>query len=129
MRVAISKVPGVESVDVSLERAMTDIRLTTGNAVTIAQLRQIIKSNGFNAREATVTALGVLSTERGEPTVSVDGTAMTWVLTRDAARPDAFEEARRLASSKPAVEVKGTLAAPSTDIDTPRLTLHSIAAR
>jgi copper chaperone CopZ len=65
VRVAIRKLPGVESVDVSLERATADIRLRAGNAITLAQLRQIIKNNGFASKEAIVTVIGNLI-ERGE---------------------------------------------------------------
>ena len=61
----MKKLPGVESVDVSLEKAMTHLELKPGNDVTLAQLRDIIKSRGFNAREAQVTAVGRLF-EKGE---------------------------------------------------------------
>jgi hypothetical protein len=54
----MKKVSGVESVEVSLEKAMTDIRLAPGNTVTLTQVRNILRSSGFNAREATVTAAG-----------------------------------------------------------------------
>jgi len=54
VRVAIKKVPGVESVDVSLERAVTDIHFKPGNDVTLAQVRGILERSGFNGREASV---------------------------------------------------------------------------
>ena len=43
MRVAIRKLPGVESVDVSLERGAAEIRLRSDNRVTVPQLRKIIR--------------------------------------------------------------------------------------
>ena len=66
VRVAIKKVPGVESVDVSLERAVTDIHLKPGNEVTLAQVRGILERSGFNGREATVTAVGRLFEKDGQ---------------------------------------------------------------
>jgi hypothetical protein len=42
--------PGVESVNVSLEHASADLRLRAGDAITLPQLRSIIKNNGFTRR-------------------------------------------------------------------------------
>lgn len=60
MRVAVRKLDGVESVDVSLERASVTIGLRPGNRITLPQLRQIIRNNGFSAKDATVTAIGTV---------------------------------------------------------------------
>ena len=93
------KLPGVESVDVSLERATTDVRLKPGNTVTLAQLRQIIKSNGFNAREAEVTVDGTLAQRSGAVVLEVTGTGTSLAL------ENAQELAKRASGS--AVKVTG----------------------
>jgi copper chaperone CopZ len=56
--VAVRKLQGVESVEVSLQRAVADIKLRPGNTITLEQIRQLIKSNGFVSKEAVVTAIG-----------------------------------------------------------------------
>ncbi|HEU4889981.1 MAG TPA: hypothetical protein VFT47_00430 [Vicinamibacterales bacterium] len=55
-----AELDGVESVDVSLERASVMIGLRPGNRITLPQLRQIIRNNGFSAKDATVTAIGTV---------------------------------------------------------------------
>jgi hypothetical protein len=54
----MQKVDGVQSVRVSLNDGLTILDLKPENAVTLGKLRQIIKSNGFIAKEATVLARG-----------------------------------------------------------------------
>ena len=55
---AVKKVEGVESVDLVPEKGTAVIRLKADNKVTLAQLRRIIKSVGYDAKDATVTARG-----------------------------------------------------------------------
>ena len=71
--VAVKKLEGVESVEVSLTRAVADIRLREGNRVSIAQLRQLVKNNGFTARESTVTAVGTATGPNGARAFEVSG--------------------------------------------------------
>ena len=54
------KLPGVESADVSLDKASADIRLKEGNRITLPQLRELLKKNGYPTREAQVEARGRL---------------------------------------------------------------------
>jgi copper chaperone CopZ len=63
--VAVRKVEGVESIDVSLEKAVADIRLKPGNRVTLAQLRAAIKKNGYATRDADVEARGKIVLSNG----------------------------------------------------------------
>ena len=58
VKVAVQKVDGVESVQLSLERAEADIRLKPENRVSLDQFRRIVKGNGFEPREAKVTVAG-----------------------------------------------------------------------
>ena len=52
------KLPGIESVDVSLRTASADIRLTTDNRITVPQLREVLKKNGYPTRDAQISARG-----------------------------------------------------------------------
>ena len=80
MRVVILRVPGVERVDVSLERALVDVRLRPGNTLTLAELRAMIKSGGFTGKEADVTVDGTLAMRDGTLVLDVTGTKSTLTL-------------------------------------------------
>jgi hypothetical protein len=73
VRVAVQKVNGVEKVRVSLKDGLTVLDLSSGNTVTLASLRQIIKNNGFVSKEANVVARGTPSTARGQSIFEVSG--------------------------------------------------------
>jgi len=68
----MKKVPAVTQVRVSLNEGMTVLDLKPGNTVTLADLRAIIKNNGFVSKEATVIARGSVSSD--EKSFTVDGT-------------------------------------------------------
>jgi hypothetical protein len=111
VRVAIQKLPGVESVEVSLTRAVTDVRFTAGNAVTIAQLREIIRKSGFNPGESLVVATGRL-VDQAEGRLGLEVVPGKWtiLLEPDPARAGAIDAARKLRKSgAAAVEVTGTV--------------------
>lgn len=114
VRVAIGKLPGVESVEVSLERGTTDVRLKRDNTVTLDQLRQAIKANGFNAGEAVVTAVGTLVEREGKPAFEVSGTRSVWMLTADPEARAAYEDAAQRARARAAgtVELVGLVPPP-----------------
>jgi copper chaperone CopZ len=65
--VAIKKLDGVESVEVSLEKASADIRLKAGNAITLPQLRRIIRQAGYPTKDAQIDARGTLVERNGKP--------------------------------------------------------------
>jgi len=69
--VAIKKLDGVESVDVSLEKATADVRLKPGNAITIPQLRRIIRQVGYPTKDAKVEARGTMVERNGKPTLDL----------------------------------------------------------
>jgi copper chaperone CopZ len=109
VRVAVQKLEGVESVEVSLERASATVQLRAGNAVSLAQLREIIKNNGFTAKEAVVTVVGTLIERGGAPALETTGTKTVMLLVRDSKQPGAFEELQQAirSASGPVVEVSG----------------------
>ena len=67
MSVAVKKIDGVQSADVSLERANADIRLKPGNAITLPQLRRIIREAGYPTTDAQVEARGTIVERNGKP--------------------------------------------------------------
>lgn len=67
MSVAIKKLDGVESIDVSLEKASADIKLKPDNKITLAQIRRIIRSNGYPTKDAQIDAKGTFVERDGKP--------------------------------------------------------------
>ncbi len=66
----MKKNPAVEQVRVSLKDGMTILDLKQGNTTTVAELRRIIKNNGFVSKEVTATAHGTVSADQKTFTVS-----------------------------------------------------------
>jgi copper chaperone CopZ len=65
VRVALQKLDGVESADVSLEKASAEIHLRADNRVTLERIRQVIRNSGYPTRDATITARGQIVEQRG----------------------------------------------------------------
>ena len=108
MRVAVQKLPGVESVNVSLERASTEIQLRPGNSITLEQLRSIIKNNGFTAKEATVTVVGKLIERGGQPALDVTGTNTVMLIVADPKQPAIFKQVQDRLGAKASVLIRMT---------------------
>jgi copper chaperone CopZ len=69
--VVIKKLDGVESVDVSLEKATADIHLKPDNTITLPQLRRIIRQAGYPTKDAHVDARGTIVERNGKPTLDL----------------------------------------------------------
>ena len=77
MSVAVRKLDGVESVDVSLEKATADIRLKPGNTITLPQLRKVIRDGGYPTRDAQIEARGQIVDRGGALSVDLlNGTSL-----------------------------------------------------
>ncbi len=66
MRVAVQKLPGVSSVEVSLEAGVATIRFEAGARPPIAQVARAIRDNGFTPKEATLRIRGRVVEEGGQ---------------------------------------------------------------
>jgi hypothetical protein len=64
VRVALLKLAGIESAEVSLTTATADVRLKPDNRITMAQLREVLRKNGYPTRDAQIEARGKI-VERG----------------------------------------------------------------
>lgn len=71
MSVALKKVEGIEGVEVSLEKGSADIRLKRENKVTLPQLRRLIRSTGYQTKDAQVTARGQVVDRAGTPALDL----------------------------------------------------------
>ncbi len=89
---AVQKLDGVESVEVSLERASADIRLKPGNKVTLPQLRKIIRQSGYPTSDARVEARGTFVERNGKPALDLqNGTFLELSAKPPAVRVDAVD--------------------------------------
>ena len=71
VRVAMEQVSGVTDVQVSLRSATTTIELAERNTVTLEQVRDIIKKNGFKPGPAEIKGSGTLVEENGRLVVDL----------------------------------------------------------
>jgi copper chaperone CopZ len=87
--VAIKKLDGVESVDVSLEKASADIRLKPGNAITLPQLRRIIRQAGYPTKGAQVEARGTVVDRNGNPALDLQNGSFLELAAKQPVQPAA----------------------------------------
>ena len=93
MSVAIKKVNGVDSVKVSLNEGVADIKLKDGNKVTVEQIRGIIRKNGFTPKESQARVAGNVVERNGQPALAVTGLDQVYLL---ADAPDAKGKVEQL---------------------------------
>ncbi len=71
----MKKVPGVESIKVSLSEGMAHIQLAPGNTVSLEQLRKAVNEQGFTPKEATVVVSGNLVLNGKQTVFKVSGSS------------------------------------------------------
>jgi copper chaperone CopZ len=126
VRVAMEKVPGVASVRVSLNEGLTVLELKPENAVTLSNLRQIIRNNGFVTKEARVTARGSVNAVSGQLILEVTGSRERLILSPAPGSSTSFDDLRvRLNASAP-IDVVLSGAADLTDPKALKMTVFSI---
>jgi hypothetical protein len=96
--------------------------------VTLAQLRQLVKNNAFNSREAAVTVIGELKQDASGPVLAVTGTDVVLAILLDSARPAAFRDVqeRSRSGSGAQVTLEGIVAEPRAKDGRDRLILHGV---
>src|ERR1700739_3032286 len=91
--VALKKVAGAESVEVSLNKGLATVKLKPGNTVSVPQLWELIHKNGYTPKETAVSVRGELANANGRLQLKVAGTNETLALAADPKNPIAFSEA------------------------------------
>ena len=127
MRVAVLKLDGVASVDVSLERGLADVTLRAGNSLTIDQLRTTIKRNGFVPGSATVEVAGRLVTRGAGVAIAITGSTAVLTLAPDPDNAAVMKDvgARAAGGAAPSVVLTGLLVA-GTKADGDRIEVRSV---
>lgn len=77
MDVALKKVAGVESVEVSLNKGLATVKLKPGNTVSVPQLWELIHKNGYTSKTTAVSVRGELANVNGTLQLKVLGTKDT----------------------------------------------------
>ena len=121
----MQKVPGVATVNVSLNEGLTVLELAPENTVTLANLRQIIRNNGFVTNESKVIARGTAMSSSGSLIFEVRGSKERLTLTA-AAKAAAFDQLRGRVKSG-AAEVVITGVALTRDPKTFTLSVERVA--
>jgi len=114
--VALKKLPGVETVEVSLNKGMATVKLKPGNSLSVPEFWQTIHTNGYTPKNTTVSVRGELSKVQGQMKLKVSGTNGVLALTQDPKSQAAFRTAE--SKSGQTAIVQGVMV-PLKDFKTP----------
>src|SRR3954467_11885413 len=95
VNVALKKVPGVESVEVSLNKGRATVKLKPGNTVSVPQFWQLLHDKGYTPKATSVSVRGEVAEAQGHLQLKVTGTRDTLTLASDPKNPGAYREASR----------------------------------
>ena len=90
--VALKKVAGVESVEVSLNKGLAAVKLKPGNTVSVPQLWQLLHNQGYTPKATAVSVRGELVNVQGRLQLKVSGTKDTLALAADPGNPAAYND-------------------------------------
>lgn len=124
MRVAVKKIDGVKSVEVSLNHGVADIILQPDNAVSLDRIRQIVLDNGFSPREAEVVVKGHVMQKDSQPVLKVSGLKdVIYPLTEAPEAKGKMVELLKTTSkqTEKVVTIRGLIEQPKKPSMTPRL--------
>ncbi|SRR5579884_2188531 len=93
--VALKKVPGVEAVDVSLNKGVAKIKLKPGNAVSVPQFWQLLHEKGYTPKVTAVSVRGELAGGAGRLQLKVSGTKDVLDLAPDPKNAAAYNDAAK----------------------------------
>ena len=74
VNVALKKLSGVESVEVSLNKALATIKLKPGNTISVPQLWGLLRDKGYTPGKTIVSVRGDLAEFQGGLQLKVSGT-------------------------------------------------------
>lgn len=105
--VALKRVPGVETVDVSLNKGLATVKLKPGNTVSVLQFWQLLHQKGYTPKATTVSVRGELADGQGQLQLKVSGTKVILDLAPDPKHAEAYKEAAKKLGQ--AVVVQGVM--------------------
>jgi copper chaperone CopZ len=102
--VSLKSLPGVDTVNVSLEKGLASVTLKPGNSATLKQMGDAIAKNGFSMKQAEATVVGQVVQEAGKLKLQVTGSNEKLELI-----PDANVQPLSANLGGKSVEVTGTI--------------------
>ena len=93
--VALKKMPGVDTVDVSLNKGLATVKLKPGNALSVPQFWQLLHEKGYTPKTTTVSARGEIVGGPGRLQMKVSGTKDVLNLAPDPKNAAAYNEAAK----------------------------------
>jgi copper chaperone CopZ len=114
--VALKKVVGVESVEVSLNKGLATVKLKPGNTVSVPQVWELIHNKGYTPKTTTVSVRGELVSVQGRLQLKISGTKDTLPLVADPNNSQAYTEA--VSKTGQTVTIQG-LMVPGKDLKSP----------
>ena len=90
--VALKKVAGVETVEVSLNKGLATVKLKPDNTVSVPQLWELIHKNGYTPKTTVVLVRGELTNVNGSLHLTVSDTKATLPLAADPKNAAAYSE-------------------------------------
>jgi copper chaperone CopZ len=91
--VALKRMPGVDSVEVSLNKGLAIVKLKPGNRLAVAQFWQVLHDKGYSPKATTIDARGVLAGSDGSLQFQISGTNEVIPVIADPKHPAAYQEA------------------------------------
>jgi copper chaperone CopZ len=95
VHVALKKVAGVESVEVSLNKGLATVKLKPGNTASVPEFWELIHKNGYTPKSTTVSARGDVANVSGHLQFTVSITKEVLTLASDPKNPAAYVEASK----------------------------------
>src|SRR5947208_1647007 len=95
VNVALKKVSGVESVEVSLKKNIATVKLKPGNTISVRQLWELLHEKGYTPKNTTVSVQGELLSTQGRLQLKVSGTEDILDVVTDPKNPNAYGEAAK----------------------------------
>jgi copper chaperone CopZ len=102
--VALKKVPGVDSVDVSLNKGLATVKLKPGNTVSVPRFWKLLHEKGYTPKTTTVSVRGELAGGQGRLQLKISGTKEILDLTPDPKNAASYRAAAEKAGQTVVIE-------------------------
>ena len=102
--VAFKKMPGVETVDVSLNKGLATVKLKPGNTVSLPQFWELLHQKGYTPKTTTVSVRGELPGGPGRLQLKVLGIKDVLNLAPDPKNAAAYNDAAKKAGQSVVVQ-------------------------
>jgi len=109
VNVALTKIAGVDTVEVSLTRALATVKLKPGNEVSLAQMVRLVREKGYTIPTVSIAASGLPPKSADRWVLKVPGSGERIELVEDPQNPSAYAALPRYTSQTTTVRGRMTL--------------------